>query len=408
MNEAALLGLAEREDDLVPEILPATPTLSIRAEGSTLRALFSRASGVTPQREVVPGTAHALLEAFPSSSGQSAYIKVTASDGEQTVMMVEDQVKVRVSGAVLLPPKRVLDILRLAPEDLVDITVVGETAVIRSGRAQWSVAAPVGRISDLSSLVDTSHIQMRPVPAQGFLRGLQHARKAASSSNARAALMQMLVKDSAVLSCDGGRLHQCRVEGLDPTIDTTIPIKVADELIKALEAEQSLLMGYDDRALVFQIGQDFIVAQRLLLPFPDVQSLLLSPKVTNNKPLVIDRVELDNAIRRVRINADPDIAVVTLSTVQGARSGDDWSLLVQSRDRAGNAAQESVSCQWEGSSASVAYNHHHLIDLLGCCSSEMLVLLLGPDTKTMKTPLLVEDPAAGMLAIIQQVTQRFV
>lgn len=405
-DQMSLLELSELEDDLVPEILPSTASLSIKADVTKLKALFSRASSVTPLKEIIPGTAYALFEALPATSDVVSHLRITASDGEQTVSVVEDGVSVKVPGSVLLPPKRVLDILRLAPTTTVDITVVGSTALVRSGRARWTVQVPVGEINTFG-LDEVSGIKLAPVPVVPFLCALMAARKAASTSAARVSLMQVKVKDSAIVACDGGRLHKATVAGLDPAMDTTIPVRTVDELIKALDGADELLMGFDERHLVFRVGADSIVAQRMLLPFPDVQSLLLGPQITNTLGLLVDRNELYEAIKRVRINADPDIAVVTLNIIRGARSADDWALEVRSKDGAGNTAHEVMECQWKGKPKEVSFNHHHLTDLLEVCVADTLILKLGGDTKANRTPLLVDDTDAGVMGIVQQVTNHW-
>jgi len=397
-----LLTLSELDDDLVPEILPGSAILSFKVDVKKLMSMFSRAASITPSKEIVPGTSFARLEALPSSTDHVAYLRLTASDGEQTVVMVEDGITLKTPGVVLLPPKRVLDILRLAPTTTIDVTVVGTSALLRSGRARWTVSVPVGDFVDQSVLVDLSSIKTAPVPAQPFLTGLQAARRAASTSNARVSLMQVQLMDSSIIACDGGRLHKAHVEGLDPSINTTIPVKVVDELIKSLQGADSLLFGFNENNLVFQIGSDSIVAQRMLLPFPDVHTLFLAPKLTNTDTLTVDRKELAEAIQRVRINADPDVATVTLSTVRVVPG---WQLEIRSRDQVGNTAQESVDCQWSGSPQSMAYNHHHLNDLLSVLQSETVRLKLGKDTKSTRTPLLIEDELCGVTGIVQQVTQ---
>lgn len=399
-----LLDLSEMEDEeLTPEILPAGASLSIRATAENLRSLFARASAVTPSREVVPGTGYALLEGVPADSGRVAHLRITASDGEQTMSTVAEGM-VKVPGSVLLPPKRVLDITKLAPTSVVDLSVVGQTAYIRSGRAQWSVSSPVSAFAGLTAHMDTSELKHAQIAAEPFLKALQVARRAASNTNARIALMQVLIKDSAIIACDGGRLHRVDVPGLDPGVSTTIPVKVVDELIKALAGESVLDLEFDSTQLSLRVGDNTIVAHRLLVEYPDMSQLLLEPRVTNTETLQISRVELEDAIRRVRVNADPDFASVSLNLMRGSRSADDWSAVVTSKDRAGNTAQEAVACYWSGKQCEVAYNHHHLSDALASCESERLTLRLGNDTKTHKTPLLVIDESAGFTGIVQQVT----
>lgn len=403
MPRPNLLDLSELEDDLVPEILPSTASLSINGPVTALRALFARAAAVTPNKELVPGTGHALLEARPSTAERLAHVRLTASDGEQTVSVVDDSLTIRVPGSVLLPPKRVLDILKLAPTDTADISVVGSVALVRSGRARWTVQVPLGEVSAMTDLTLVSELPMRQIAAQPFLQALKAARVAASTTHARSSLMQVHLKDSCIIACDGGRLHRALVQDLDADVDTTVPVAVVDELIKALgDGDGVLEFGFDEQNLAFQVGDSIIVARRLLLGFPDVSNLVLTPKLTNNLRLVLDRMELADAIRRVRVNADPDVAVVTLEMVRGVRSATDWSLDVKSRDRVGNTAQESVECTWDGKAGAISFNHHHLSDLLEVCTGETVVLKLGTDTKSTRHPVMIEDDA--VMGIVQQVT----
>lgn len=402
-----LIALTELDDEeLIPEILPGSPSFSIQATVSELRAMFTRAAAVTPTREVVPGTAYALLEGVPTEFSVAAHLRVTASSGTQTVS-VSGQGKIKVPGRVLLPPKRILDIVKLAPEDVVDITVVGDAALIRSGRARWTVAAPQGAFCDLSDLADLSALRSSQIATEPFLRALRAVRGAASSTNARLSLMQILVKDSSLIACDGGRLHKADVAGLDPELHTTIPVQTADEILKALKDEETFSVAFDDNHLVIRVGDSSIVAQRLLVDYPNVTQLLLEPKMTNTNTLQVNRVELSEVVSRVRINSDPDYAVITLTTVRGSRSTDDWKLEVSSRDRMGNTASETVECYWSGSMHAVSYNHHHLADALDVCTSERITFKLGDDTKTHKTPLLVEDDEAGFTGVVQQITQHW-
>ena len=400
-----LQNLREMEGELAPRFLPDSASLSVSGHMEVFEKLFHRASTVTPLKEVVPGTAYALFEAFPASDAALPYVRITASSGEQTVSTTSDRLRVLTPGRVLLAPKRVLDIVRLAPAATVDLTVVGSEAFIQSGRVQWAVSAPTeATFSNLIQTADLSEVEMTEIPAQPFLKALNAAGLSASKTSARPSLMQLLLKDGALTGCDGGRLHTAAVEGLDPTLETTIPLKVVAQLTQAAKEAETLLVGFNDDHLVFRIGDDSIVAQKLILDFPDVRPLMLEPKLANTHRLVVDRDQLEAAVRRVRVNADPDYAVVSLSIVKGPRSADDWAMEVRSKDRTGNAAKETLECFWKGKSRTVTYNHQHLLDLLQICTTEMVILKLGDDSRSVKTPLLVEDEEAGVTGILQQVS----
>lgn len=410
MTDLSTLAEMEHDDpEYIPEILPVDARLSIKAPVAKLLELFSRAAAVTPPKETIPGTAHALLEAVQTSNVEVAHARITASDGDQTVSVVVDGITVLMGGAVLVPAKRIHDILKLAPTQTAKIEVIGTAALIRAGRAQWTVQTPVG--DSLSTLLDVSDIEMQDVPVGPFVNALSVARRAASTTDARRSLMQVQLRNGAFTACDGGRLHRADVRGIDTALDLTIPVKVVDELLKALRGTDAshMQLGYDDKHLVFRIEQDSIVAQRLLLPFPEVESLLLGPAFSNVNSLTVNRLELSSSIQRVRINADPDSAVIFLGLVPGKKDDQgqlSWSLSVRARDRQGNASQEVIECQWVGTGKAreLAFNHHYLSDLLAVYDSETVVFKVGDDTKTLRTPLFLEDKEIGFTGIVQQVT----
>lgn len=405
-----LLELAQMENDdaeFVPEILSVNARISIKGPVAKLLALFDRAASVAPTKETLPGTMFSLLEAFHTTETEVAHVRITASDGEQSVSVVADGLQVLTAGAVLLPAKRLSDILKLAPSPDVRFEVMGTTAVVRSGRAQWSVQTPAG--DSLSTVPDVEGISGQSVAVSAFLSALTTARRSASATAARSSLMQVSVRNGSITGCDGGRLHRAFIEGFDTSANFTIPIKAVDELLKALRTtnEEYFSVGYDDRHLVFQIDNDSIVAQRLLVDFPDVEPLLLGPAFSNKNSLTLDTKELAAIVKRVRVNADPDYAAIFLGIVPGPKDAENkltWTLAVRTRDRSGNTSQEVMPVQWEGSSKQreLCLNHHYLSDFLASYPSEYAVFKVGDDTKTSKTPLFLEDIERGFTGIIQQ------
>lgn len=408
MTDLSALAEMEHEDpELVPEILPVDARLSLRAPVEKLQTLFARAAAVAPSKEVIPGTSFALLETVAASRAAAAHVRVTASDGDQTVSVIADGVTVLMEGKVLLPAKRMHEIVKMAPTATVKIEILGDKARITSGRAVWAVSVPV--YDELSGLLDVSGIETYPVRSQALERALSAVAKATSRTNARLSLMQVLVRGGTVTACDGGRVHRRRVEGLTDAIDVTVPAKTIDEVLRALRAteDEFSTMGYNDTHVVFEIGGDVIVSQRLLVPFPDLETLLLGPAFSNTNTLRVNRRELADSIKRVRINANPDSAAISL-TVQPGRRDDageiEWRLLVSARDQAGNGSQEALEASWEGSpkAREMHFNHHYLTDLLDIYEAEDAFFKVGDDTKTQKTPLYVEDEDLGLTAIVQQ------
>lgn len=391
-----LVEMESEDSEYLAEILPVDARLSFSAAASELAELFGRAASVSPSREIIPGTAFALLEVGADM------LQLTASDGDQTVSVMLQNVKVHMVGMALVPAKRLYDILRLAPVQATKLEIIGDTMSVRSGRALWSVKVPIFETNN--PRLDITGIQIHPVPVIGFMAALGLARVAASTSNARVSLTQVLIRDGMITGCDGGRLHRAAVPGLDPVIDVTIPVKAVDEILKALKEtdDATIGLGFDDTHVVVKTGQDVIVAQRLLVPFPDVEPLILGPSYGNEHTLTVSNSELREAIKRARVNSDPDSAIITLSVVPGTDRLS-WVLVVQTKDRVGNTSKEAMTCRWSGPDAhSVHVNHRYLSDLLAVGDDEQISIKLGADTKALKSPLLVETPA--FTGVVQQMS----
>lgn len=381
------------EEELVPELLPVDARCSVKTLAPILISLFERAASVTPVKEVIPGTGYTLFEAF-SDNSSVPYAQVTATDGEKSLVVLSEGVQVLMAGAVLLPPKRMLSILRLVSEELVKLEVVGTACTIRAGRAQWTVQVPSG--SELLPLPDTSNIDLVGVSKTSFMEALNAARKAAATNTARSALMQIRIRNGALTGCDGARIHQYAVEGLDGSIDASISLKTADELLKALRQSFSdtFEMGVSSTLTAFRIDTDILIGQRLNLPYPDVDSLLYGPLLRNQESVVVNAADLANAVKHVRVSVDPEFAGVFLAIVPGRKMDDGtvpWNVSVRARDRIGNSATESIPCVWDGDKArELCINHHNLLDLLDVYDEEEISLKLGEDTKQRRSPLFVE------------------
>lgn len=406
------LELAEMEHDdpeYIPEILPVDARISLRGGRSKFIELFERAAAVTPipSKEIIAGTGYALLEAFVGAPGELSYARITASNGSMTISVLVDGLTVAMAGRVLLPGKRILDILKLAPTETIRFEVLGNAATIRSGRAQWTVATPLGDSLPTAAALDD--ITLKPVDREGFLNALEVTRRSVATTAARVALMQAQVFKGSIWSCNGALVQKQAVPFLSNDWDVTIPARVIEELIKALKSydQDYFEMGYDEHHLVFQFGADTLIAQRLLIRFPEVQKLFLAPSMGNSNSLSVKTENLVDAIRRVRVNADPDYAALYLVTVPGKAdaAGDlSWSLAVRARDSTGNASQELMDCQWVGSTKGreLCFNHKHLSDLLDSVDDEHVIIKVGEDTKTVRTPVFVEDIDQGFSAVLQQ------
>lgn len=383
-----LLDLSEREDELVPEIMPVDARLSFSAQAHTLVSLFSSAMEVIPPREIIPHTTYARVVC----SEDEKKVEISATDGERAISL-EGPALVRMSGEALLPAKRMLDILRLAPENTVRVDVIGSTATIRSGRAVWTVQTPH---TEATLPVFTPEYgdqwQWANVERAELLNALELVLPAVARTTARQSLMQAEISKSQITSCDGVRAHRMTVHSLDKSFKSTLPLKFIETSIKELRAseEENVTLRSTHSTVILTIDTTSLYSQRLHFDFPAVNHLVLGPALQNEERLTVSRRELISSIRRVRVNADPEYLAIFLS-IHSSKDG--WNLIIRARDRDGNASQESIEVTYEGPDTrkDLALNHRYLLDFLACMEGDEVELRLGEATKAKQSPLYYES-----------------
>jgi DNA polymerase III sliding clamp (beta) subunit (PCNA family) len=382
-----LLSLAEREDDLVPEILPVDARLSFSAQSHTLISLLTSASDVAPVKEVIPYTSYVLIEAFDDRNE----VEVSATDGERAITVIAPAI-VRMSGSALVPAKRMLDILKLT-EDTVRIDVLGTTATVRAGRAVWTVSTPPVDAHLLNfAMSEKDDWLWANVRRDELLHALELALPAVARTSARQSLMQAEVSKSQITSCDGVRAHKITLSTMAKDFKSTFPLRFIETAIKELRAsaEEWVQLKSSHSTVLLTIGTSRIYTQRLNFDFPAVNHLVLGPALQNEEKLTVKLSELVSAIKRVRVNADPEYSAIFLSLRQ---SRGKWGLIVQARDKRGNASQEAIPADYEGpaSSKDIALNHRYLLEFLACVDGEYVELRLGESTKSKTAPVYYES-----------------
>lgn len=399
MTDLYTLAKQDYDEDVEFEILPSTARLALKGPSRALNALLERAEAVAPVKPVVPNTQWIQLEAHGPEVGSLAFVRASANDGEVTMSTQSDELEVLREGSVLLP-RKVAQIVKLAPEATVSLTVIGSSCVVRSGRAQWTVATPVG--DALPPRPDTAAIVQFPIARTALLRALRVVQLVLAKGGSRAALQQALVREGKITASDAGRLHQVLVEGLPAEFETTLPIRVVDELVRACLAStvETVFLGSDELRVVAAVGRDDIVGQRMMVGYPNIEALVLQPAFTNDSSVTVKTGELVDAVKRARVNADPTTSAVTLDLTPASHG---WQMVVTTIDRDGNSSREPIPAEWQGpkKGASFTVQHKSLLELIAGAGTETISFRVSVGTKTKKYPLLVET--GSFTGVLQQV-----
>jgi DNA polymerase-3 subunit beta len=352
-----------------------------------LQSLLEKASAVVPTRDILPVLKNFQIEAFDNR------VRVTATDLELSVVVGTEMVTVTVPGVAVFPAKKLLTIVREAGEGDVHISVVGGQATVSIGRTSWTLKLQPG--DDYPPMINLSSLELHSVNRVVLLSALSTVRYVVPRSG-RPSLQMVQIANGKATACDGVRFQQASV-GDDFPVDMRIPVGAVDDLLKLLKVtdQESIQIGVSDNCLVFKIGSDFFIANQLIAQFPDVESMLLRPALSNTHELVVDRSSLQEAVRRVRITADPETSAVTLSLSRG-------SLIISSTDKFGNKCIETLEVKWSASPRMLVINHSFVTDMLDAHKDQSCKFMIGDDIGGRKSPLLLRDDTAKTVGVCQQ------
>lgn len=368
---------------------------SFTAKRLVLAALVDKAISVVPTGNTNPVLKHFLVQVAPGG------LQMAATDLELSVLASTPAVTAEVSQMLVLPARKLLAILHEAQADDITVDVAGEFATVRAGSATWSLL--LADCSEFPPLPDPAEVQMHLVGREAFLTALKTVRHAVGRDSGRPPLMQVDIAvdehspDAAakVTASDGIRFARTALVGFP--LSVRIPSGALDSLVKTLESSEmeQVQVGETDAQLVFRVSGTTFLASKMLAKFPDVEKLLLRPALENKLALTVDKGELAGAIRRVRINADPETSAIGLQLSSG-------QLAVIARDKYGNRAQETVAAGWDGPERLVVVNHQFLTEMLAAYPSPSCRFFLGPETGKKRSVLMLRDDESGTVGIIYQ------
>lgn len=377
----------------VPDSIPGDDGIShadlkVQTKKFVFQSLFEKSGSVVPSKDILPVLKNFQVEAV------AGRVRVVATDLELSVISTTEMVSVSRPGTAVFPAKKMLDIIREAEDGDMLIDVTDGVATITVERASWTLKLQAG--DDYPALPEIADVELFPVDRIKFLGAISSVRHAAATNASRPSLMMIDITDGKMTACDGVRFQQADL-GEDFPLSMQLPIGAVDDLVKLLRSQDTaeIGVGETDYHLVFKVGNDVFIANKLMAQFPDVEELLLKPALENKHVLVTDRQELKDAIKRVRINADPETSAIILHLAAD-------HVRVASRDKFGNASSEAIDASWSTADRDLVVNHTFLTDMLDMYDGKSTNFLLGEDTKSRKSAVLLKDSGTGTIGIINQ------
>jgi DNA polymerase-3 subunit beta len=319
--------------------------------------------GIVERRQTLPILSNIRLRV------SNQVLSLTSTDLE-IEMQTEVGVEKSQAGDITVAARKFLDICRsLADDAIIEISVTGDRATIRSGKSRFVLSTlPAKEFPGIEIAGDLSHFTISEAVLKEAL-GRTHF--AMAQQDVRYYLNGMLweLKDRTLclVATDGHRLALCQLKIKENKKNQSIivPRKAVQELVRLLEEEESeaeIRFGGN----VIQVNTPAMRFTSKLIDgkFPDYQNVIPS---AGNRIAICDRSELRQALTRVSILSNEKYRGVRLQFASGL-------LRVSAHNPEQEEAEEEIAIDFSGEDIEIGFNVTYLLDALTACRSNQVKL----------------------------------
>jgi DNA polymerase III subunit beta len=331
--------------------------MKFSADRSAILAPLQAVIGVVERRQTMPILANVLI------TGRDDQLFITATDLE-VELVAKTKIVLQQAGEITLPGRKFLDIVKALPDGaVVNVSVEGEKATIRSGKSRFTLATlPAGDFPtvddikaqqtvaisqvDLKRLLDKTHFSMAQQDVRYYLNGM---------------LLELAPKVIRTVATDGHRLAYCEAVLADENI---APQQVIVPRKGVLELQR--LLGIGDLELAIgsnhvraNIGDIRFTSKLIDGRFPEYGRVI---PATPPKQVKADRDVLRAALQRAAILSNEKYRGIRLSVKTNA-------LLLQAHNPEQEEAEEEVEVVYAGDEVEIGFNVNYLLDALAAVES---------------------------------------
>ncbi len=264
-------------------------------------------------------------------------------------------------GAVVLPAKRFLDIIKELPEnEEITITIKKNfSTIIEAGKCSFKIT---GIIKDeYPTLPTISSVKSIEIEQRILKNMINMTEFSASIDETRYILNGILfsIKENILrlVATDGRRLALIDEKlsiSKNYNLQLIIPIKTIRQLNRILKDSGYVKIIFGENHVVFEIKNSIIISRLIEGDFPNYEQVI--PEVSNNK-LKITKKDLLNSSKRASLFTTPDSLSMRLDLLSNK------VIISKSTPEIGEVKEE-VSAKYTGRNLSIGFNPNYIIDVL--------------------------------------------
>src|ERR671926_286913 len=301
---------------------------------------------------------------------EGSELHLAATDMELSVRTSLDA-QVEGDGAVVVPGRLLLDIVRGLPESEIAIEHREEEGLVRITCGASNYRLNTYSAADFPRLPAVEGAEMHSVERAGLLDAVTRVQRSASRDESRPVLTGILLRFEAgrivAAATDSYRLslRETSVEGDLPELEAIVPARALVELSRIAAGEGELELGIHENQVLFGVEGIWLATRRIDGQFPNYKQLL--PESFEHE-LTLPRSELLEVVRRVAVLAQRN-SPLRLRFADG-------ELTVSARTQDVGEASESMPVSYSGEPLEIGFNADFLRDGLESVAGDELVLKL--------------------------------
>ena len=285
---------------------------------------------------------------------EAGRLHLAATDMELSLRSSLDA-QVEGDGAVVVPGRLLVELVRLLPESEVTIEHRADESVVRITSGPSSSTLHTYAAEDFPRLPDLDAVGTFTVERESLLDTVSRVARSASRDESRPVLTGILVRFEAgkivMAATDSYRLSvkETDLAGDVPELEAIIPARALGELARIAQSGDSIELGVHENQVVFVADDVWLTTRRIDGQFPNYKQLL--PETFEHE-LTLPRNELLDVVRRV------GVMVQRTSPIQLRFAEGELTVFARTQDV--GEAKESLPVQFAGEEMEIGFNAEFL------------------------------------------------
>jgi len=347
-------------------------------------------AAAVPSKTTLPVLSNILVEATRDGlrlSGTDLDIAVST-----TIPASVDQ-----EGAITLPARKLVEIVRELPSAAIRITSSGEQRVaIECGKSKFKLLGlPKEEFPAFPAVKFEAGWR---VPSKDLQKLIQHVAFAASTEESRPILNGVLweLKNDRMrmVATNGHRLARMDVPvvgGGGQQADLIVPPKALEQIKRLFAADDEVELARSDNHLGFRSTTTQVYTRLIEGPYPNYEQVI--PR-ENDKIATADKAALASALRRMSIVASDQTHRIRVAFANGS-----CKLSVQTPDL--GEAQEELAVAYEGDPLEIGFNAQYMLEVLKYMpTDEVRLTFKAPERAATCEPVGWDDPASYLTLVM--------